>query len=239
LNIANSIFDRNSVIASPTLLLVDRVGSTFLTGANLTLGLQGGLQGSASFADRPIGFSLAVIPTFIDDDHAMLSIRMTRSSLQVVPQEFIFDRNSFATNHNVIEVSAVVGFNEPVILTGFQDREKNKLTNSAPILGHIPIIQYLFRNNLVLDQQKQVISLITLRRPDRADASGSQAAQMLQQIKNHDSSQMDRQIGSAFGVEQFSRMVRGDLLFPAWSKDTPSLLIRELNSYGYLTPTHN
>jgi hypothetical protein len=34
-------------------------------------------------------------------------------------------------------------------------------------------------------------------------------------------------------------MVRGDLLFPAWSRDTPGLLIRELNSYGYLTPTQN
>src|SRR5204862_5632091 len=66
LNIANATETNDEVIARPTLVVLDRQPSQFFSGANISIALAG--QYGGSVVEKPIGVSLSVTPTFIDDD---------------------------------------------------------------------------------------------------------------------------------------------------------------------------
>jgi hypothetical protein len=72
MNIANSVNSSAQVVARPTLTAIDRVPSTFYSGAVQTVGLNGGGVSGAQMSNIPTGTSLSITPTFIDNDSMML-----------------------------------------------------------------------------------------------------------------------------------------------------------------------
>ena len=240
--IATSVFGRNSVIASPNILLIDRVPSEFFTGSDLIIGLQGGLQGSSSITQRPIGFGISATATFIDDDHALVTIKMIRESLQAMPWGFNFAQNSFATTRNHVIANAVMRFDEPMVLHGFSGRGKEKTVNRTPLLGDLPVAQYLFKNSLRTDDQQQVISLITLRRPPRAEnaqADGGPAAQLLARLSENKNTQSDNLVRQFSGMKEFDSFVRNDVMFPKWNKPYIDGIIRDFTTTAYISTKEN
>lgn len=162
LNIANSAFAKNEVIARPTLAAVDRVPSVFFSGATITLGVGGVAGSSSTVVDKPVGVSLAITPTFVDDESVLLSLRATRSFIEtgltsgtaVLLQQ----------TRNMVNATAMLKYGESFVLSGLVEREIDANSTGVPVLGEIPLVQYLFKKDQKLDFRRQILTLVTVRK---------------------------------------------------------------------------
>jgi Tfp pilus assembly protein PilF len=162
LNIANASDTRSEVLARPTLVALDRQPSNFFSGRNLTLGISGQAGGTSTLADRPIGISLSLTPTFVNDESLLVSVRASRSFLEEVSQSVGFD-NSIQTSRNAVTANVLLTFGQTLILSGLTEHEIQRVSSGVPVLKDIPALQYLFSKNFT----SSVIILLTPRKPVR------------------------------------------------------------------------
>ena len=168
--IANALYTKNEVIARPTLAAVDRLPSVFFSGGNLSIKVSSSVAGTAStLVDKSIGVVLSITPTFLDDDNVLLNIRASRTFIEDNP-----DSQNIALHltRNSVNASAMVKFGQTFILNGLIEREKDQTQNGVPVLQDIPILQYFFKRHVTLDYNRQILTLITVRKlVDTEDAA--------------------------------------------------------------------
>ena len=164
LNIANATDARSEVLARPSLVALDRKPSTFFSGRNLTLGIAGQAGGASAFTDRPVGVSLSVTPTFIDEETLLVSVRAARSFLEQVDFNVAFGQ-TMQTSRNAVTANVALKFGQTLILSGLSEREIERSSTGVPVLQDIPLLQYLFRNKTTQNFTSSVLVLITPRKP--------------------------------------------------------------------------
>jgi len=167
MNIANSLYTKNEVIARPTLAAVDRLPSVFFSGGNYSIKVVGSAGGSSLLVDKQTGVALSITPTFVDEDHVMLNIRASRSFREESPDANI----ALNLTRNTVNAAALVRFGQTFVLNGLIEREKDQTQNFTPILGDIPILQYLFKKQVTVDFNRQILTLLTVRRLIDSDDS--------------------------------------------------------------------
>ena len=165
LNIANSLYTKNEVIARPTLAAIDRLPSVFFSGATYSIKV-GGVN-SSTLVDKAVGIALAVTPTFLPDDMMLLSIRASRSFIEETPNPDV----SLMQTRNAVNGTALVKYGQTFILNGLVEREKDEMRSGVPILEDIPVLQYFFNKSVNLDYNRQILTLVTVRRLVDSDES--------------------------------------------------------------------
>jgi len=132
--------------------------------------------------DKSIGVVLSITPTFLDDDHVLLNIRASRSFIEDNP-----DTSNVALNltRNSINAAAMVKFGQTFILNGLIEREKDQSQNGVPVLQDIPILQYLFSKKVTLDYNRQILTLITVRKLIDSDDSTAKAKESQGSLSTH------------------------------------------------------
>jgi tetratricopeptide (TPR) repeat protein len=182
LNIANSLYQKNEVIARPTLAAVDRLPSVFFSGGNLSIKVSGTAGGVSTIVDKSIGVVLSITPTFLDDDQVLLNIRASRSFIENNP-----DTANIALHltRNSVNASALVKFGQTFILNGLIEREKDQVQNGVPVFQDIPVLQYFFKRSVTLDYNRQILTLITIRKLVDSDESASKANETKGTLSTH------------------------------------------------------
>ena len=179
LNIANSLYTKNEVIARPTLAAIDRLPSVFFSGATYSIKV-GGVN-SSTLVDKPVGISLAVTPTFLPNDQMLLSIRASRSFIEDSPNPDV----SLMQTRNAVNGTALVKYGQTFILNGLVEREKDEIRNGVPILEDIPVLQYFFNKSVTLDYNRQILTLVTVRKLVDSDESVDKAKNKTGLISAH------------------------------------------------------
>ena len=169
LNIANSIYTKNEVIARPTLSAIDRLPSIFFSGATYSIKV-GGVN-SATLVDKPVGVALSVTPTFLDDDKILLSIRASRSFIEESGNSDV----ALMQTRNAVNASALVSYGQTFVLNGLVEREIDAMSNGVPFLQDIPILQYFFKRSVTVDYNRQILTLVTVRKLVDSDESIAKA----------------------------------------------------------------
>ncbi len=161
LNIANAMYTKNEVIARPSLAAVDRLPAVFFTGSNLSIKVAGNSGGVSQLVDKSVGLSLSITPTFLDNDEVMLNIRASRSGLLLNP-----DASNIALNltRDSVNAVALVKFGQTFVLNGLVSTTKSQENSGVPILGDIPVLQMLFKTSMESDVNRQILTLITVRK---------------------------------------------------------------------------
>jgi Tfp pilus assembly protein PilF len=159
LNIANSLFAKNEVIARPSLSAVDRLPSVFFSGRTVSIA-SGTINTGFSLSDKSVGTSLSITPTFVDDENVLLSIRSSRSFIEPTEGGSI----ALIQSRNAVNASARVKFGQTYVLNGMIEREKDNVNTGVPILMDIPIVQNLFSKSVKIDFNRQILTLVTVRR---------------------------------------------------------------------------
>lgn len=167
LNIANAANNRNEVLARPTLLGIDRLPSTFFSGHTATISIPGTAGGPGTVADKPIGVSLSITPTFIDDENLMLSVKAVRSFVE--PNVSSSTQVILSTSRNSVNANLIAKFGDTIILSGLTEREIIRGDSGVPVLKDIPGIQYMFQNYASADFFRTVMIMISLRKPVTGD----------------------------------------------------------------------
>lgn len=161
LNIANSGDNKNDILARPTLVVLDQQQSTFYAGFTLTIAIPGSFGGTLT--DKSIGLSVTLQPTFLDNDRMLMQVKASRSFF--TPVEVNAQGFSQAVEISNVEMnaSAAVGMNETLILSGLAERQLQTSRSQVPLLGDIPVVQYLFAQKQAIDNTRTVMFLITPR----------------------------------------------------------------------------
>lgn len=179
LNIFNVGDGRSEVIARPSLLVLDRVGSSFFSGSAVSIGLIG--QYGGTLQDKSIGIGMTVTPTFLDDENILLAIKVSRSFVE--PVQFGSFGESLTTTKNSVTANAIIKMGETVILSGLRERQVVDSRSGVPVLRDIPIFQYLFGQNSESDYSKHIVLLVTPRKPTNIEATFSEAEKHRQEIE--------------------------------------------------------
>lgn len=174
LNIANATDSRTEMLANPSLVALDRMPSTFFAGSNVSLGIAGQAGGSSYVTDRPIGVSLSVTPTFVDDDSVLLAVRAARSFVEQVDQAVLFG-HTLQTSRNAVSANVALKLGQTLVLSGLSEQEIQRNSNGVPVLKDIPVLQYLFGTKTTQNFTRSVLVLITPRAPayDREIMAGT------------------------------------------------------------------
>ena len=170
MNIANSLYTKNEVIARPTLAAVDRLPSVFFSGGNYSISVKG--TNSSVLVDKQTGVALSITPTFVDEEHVMINVRASRSFKEETPDA---TNIPLVLTRNTVNAAALIRFGQTFVLNGLVEREKDQTQNFTPILGDIPILQYLFKRQVTIDFNRQILTLITVRKLVDSDDSRDKA----------------------------------------------------------------
>ncbi|MBO6788650.1 MAG: hypothetical protein JJ900_17520 [Rhodospirillales bacterium] len=218
LNIFNDNYDRNEVIARPTILVEDQKKSSFFSGGTLHIVIEGGVAGSGAIQPINTGVNLEVTPQFLDEETVDLNVFAQRTFLESSLSQVsdTITGTSFATtSKTTITANLTLRYGETMVLSGLSDQEKENLDDKTPGLGDIPGIQYLFRNQVQTESKKTVLILLTPRRASLdydAEADATAAPEKAE----------DTNIGK---LEKNA----------SWMKPAPHLkaLVRHLSKYDY------
>jgi type II secretory pathway component GspD/PulD (secretin) len=161
LNVANAADQHADVMARPSLIALDRQAASFFSGSIVSVALVG--QYSSNIADKPVGISMSVAPTFIDDDTMLVSVKAVRSFFEETASSATFDQ-SLQTTRNMVVANVRMRFNETLILSGLTEQETTQTSSGVPLLRDIPIMQYLFQRSDKSELTKSVLILLTPRR---------------------------------------------------------------------------
>lgn len=165
LNIANSLYTKNEVVARPTLAAIDRLPSIFFSGTTYSIKV-GGVN-TSTIVDKPVGISLAVTPTFVGNDQVLLSIRASRSFIEESSNANV----ALVQTRNSVNGTALVNYGQTFVLNGLVEREKDISRSGVPVLEDIPILQYFFNKSVSLDYNRQILTLVTVRKLVDSDES--------------------------------------------------------------------
>lgn len=175
LNIFSNTYDRNEVIARPTILVEDQKKSTFFSGGTLHIVLEGGVAGSGSLQPINTGVKLEVTPKFLDADTIDMSVFAQRTYLEAGLSQ-VSDRitgTTFAqTSKTTIAANLTLRYGETMVLSGLSDQEKEVVDDKTPGVGDLPVLQYFFRDQTKLSSKKTVLVLLTPRRASLRHGNG-------------------------------------------------------------------
>mgnify|MGYP000376112429 CR=1 FL=1 len=180
LNIANSLYEKNEVVARPTLAAIDRLPSVFFSGSTYSVQV-GSANTGYTLADKQVGISLSVTPTFVNDDEILLSIRASRSFLEAGESTTI----KLTQTRNTVNANAMVNYGETFVLNGLVEREKDKIQTGTPLFQEIPILQYFFKKSITVDYNRQILTLVTVRRLVDSDEEIAKAKNKRGLISKH------------------------------------------------------
>ncbi len=163
LNIANALTNRNEVIARPTLTAIDGLPSTFFSGSTLSVSVGGTVGSISNLVEKPVGLSVSITPTIIDDDTVMIAVRLVRSFIQIPTAGT--SNVLVQTSRNSSSASIIARYGETVVLGGLSERDTYSTDSGVPVLKNIPIVQYLFNTYASFDYTRSVMMMITPRKP--------------------------------------------------------------------------
>jgi type II secretory pathway component GspD/PulD (secretin) len=124
LNIFNSNYDRNEVMARPTILVEDQKKSSFFSGSTLHIVLEGGVAGSGSMQPINTGVKLEVTPKFLDAETLDMNVFAQRTFLEAGLSQVsdTITGTSFAqTSKTTISANLTLRYGETMVLSGLSD----------------------------------------------------------------------------------------------------------------------
>jgi type II secretory pathway component GspD/PulD (secretin) len=187
LNIFSDAFDKNKILARPSLVVQNGKNSAFFSGKTMHVVLDGG-DGAGSIEDIDTGIRLDVVAEFEDSDTITLAVMAERTGLEA---DLSAVSNSLGSPHFAKTVKTKVlgnltlAFGETMVLSGLNEQVTVMADDKVPFLGDVPLVQYLFRNNVKVASKKSVLILLTPRRASLTDQQGEIVGQPAQYTSNN------------------------------------------------------
>lgn len=231
LNIANASEVSNDILARPTLLALSGQTSQFFSGVDVVGAAVSGGQGSAVQIQKEVGVRLSVTPEFLPENLIRLQVSAERTFLTNPSTNVVFDFR-LDTTKTTVNANVAMKFGETLILSGLSERDTGSSASSVPVLGDVPLVQYLFSRSTKRDFQKSVLIMITPRRPqytsrDQADVDAergkfSERERVQQEFEDKHRMWFQLVPNTAFAMSQlndsaiFREFRTGDLELPSW-----------------------
>ncbi|WP_158568974.1 MULTISPECIES: type II and III secretion system protein [unclassified Duganella] len=235
LNIANATEINSEVLARPTLVALGGQTSQFFSGVDVVGAAVSNGQGSSVQVQKEVGVKLTVTPEFLPEGLIKLQVQAERTFLTNPNSNVVFDFR-LDTTKTIVNANVVMRFGETIILSGLSERDKSANNSGVPGLREVPLVQYLTSRNTQRDYHKNVMILLTPRRPQYTYRDQAQIEEERKGYSNFDRVEAEfqdkytmwyRPLPSvahvAFALSEsalFREFRSGDLETPSWTSRT-------------------
>ncbi|HEY7743160.1 MAG TPA: type IV pilus secretin PilQ [Burkholderiales bacterium] len=147
---------KGKIISSPRVITADQVEATIEQGTEIPY-QQATSSGATSVAFKKATLSLKVKPQVTPDDNVIMNLNVHKDS---VGQNTLAGP-SIDTKQIVTEVLVENG--GTVVIGGIYQQTENNQTNKIPVLGDLPFVGWMFKQNLRSDNRNELLIFITPR----------------------------------------------------------------------------
>ena len=147
---------KGKIISSPRVVTGDQVEATIEQGTEIPY-QQATSSGATSVSFKKATLSLKVKPQITPDDNVIMNLNVHKDS---VGQNTLAGP-SIDTKQIVTEVLVENG--GTVVIGGIYQQTENNQTNKVPVLGDLPFVGWMFKQNLRSDNRNELLIFITPR----------------------------------------------------------------------------
>ncbi len=145
---------KGKVISSPRVVTSDQTEAEISTGTEIPY-QQASSSGATNVSFKDAVLSLSVKPQITPDDNVIMDIKVNKDSVGAlyagVPS---IDTNKVATQ-------VLVENGGTVVIGGVYLQTNSVAVDKVPLLGDIPVLGYLFRDNATIDNKSELLIFIT------------------------------------------------------------------------------
>jgi type IV pilus assembly protein PilQ len=145
---------RGKIISSPRVITGDQVEATIEQGTEIPYQAATS-SGATSVQFKKATLSLKVKPQVTPDDNVIMSLNVHKDSVG----SNTLAGPSIDTKQIITEVLVENG--GTVVIGGIYTQEERSTTNKIPVLGDLPYVGFLFKQNLKLDDRRELLIFIT------------------------------------------------------------------------------
>ncbi len=147
---------KGKIVSSPRVITSDQVEATIEQGTEIPY-QSATSSGATSVSFKKATLSLRVKPQVTPDDNVIMSLRINKdsvSALAVSPP---------AVDTKQIVTEVLVENGGTVVIGGIYSQDESSTTNKVPVLGDLPYVGWLFKQNTKRDDRRELLIFITPR----------------------------------------------------------------------------
>ena len=147
---------KGKIISSPRVITADQVEATIEQGTQIPY-QQATSSGATSVSFKNATLSLKVKPQITPDDNIIMDLNIHKDSVgQVTTSGPSIDTKQ-------VQTSVLVQNGGTVVIGGIYQQTESDTTNKIPVLGDMPYVGFLFRNNQKVDNKTELLIFISPR----------------------------------------------------------------------------
>jgi type IV pilus assembly protein PilQ len=147
---------KGKTITSPRVLTADKVEALIEQGVQVPY-LQASSAGNTSVSFQKAVMALKVTPNITPDGRIIMTLDINKDE----PDYAHAVGGSVPINTKHIKTDVLVENGGTVVIGGIFEQTESKQVNKVPLLGDIPVVGFMFRNNLRSDQKRELLVFIT------------------------------------------------------------------------------
>jgi pilus assembly protein CpaC len=149
-----------TMLAEPNLTAMSGETANFLAGGEFPIPIPQG-NGTISIQFQPYGISLAFTPTVLSGNRISLHVRPEVSELTDTGSIVMSNITIPALTTRKAETTVEVASGESFAIAGLMDNNQTQTVNKFPMLGDMPVLGALFRDDHFINGQTELVVIIT------------------------------------------------------------------------------
>ena len=151
---ASELDGRTKNIASPRVVTKDKVAATISAGTQIPY-QQATSSGATSVAFKDAALSLNVTPQITPDDHINMQVTANQDTVGTIYSGVPSINTKKVTTEVLVENGGTV------VIGGVFTQDVSDSTQKVPLLGDVPVVGWLFKNNTKTDNKSELLIFIT------------------------------------------------------------------------------
>lgn len=148
--------NRGKTITSPRILTADKVEALIEQGVQVPY-LQATSSGATSVSFQKAVMALKVTPNITPDGRIMMTLDINKDQ----PDYANTVAGSVPINTKHVKTDVLVDNGGTVVIGGIFEQIESNATTRVPMLGDLPYVGFLFRNNIKSDVKRELLVFIT------------------------------------------------------------------------------
>ncbi len=145
---------KGKIISSPRVITADQVEAVIEQGTEIPY-QQATSSGATSVSFKKATLSLKVKPQITPDDNVIMNLNVHKDSVG----QTTLSGPSIDTKQITTEVLVENG--GTVVIGGIYTQDERSTTNKVPVLGDLPYVGFLFKQNIKVDDRRELLIFIT------------------------------------------------------------------------------
>lgn len=154
--LATEIEGTSKNIASPRVVTADNVSASISSGTAVPY-QSATSSGATSVSFKDATLNLTVVPQITPDDHVNMKLSVNQDSVGSIYAGVP------SIDTKKVSTEVLVDNGGTVVIGGVYTKDTSTANNKVPLLGDIPIIGWLFKNNTVVEDKNELLIFITPR----------------------------------------------------------------------------